>query len=377
MTPIRHVVAGDARLRDPTIHAALRRFPQHVRGAVEGVAALDARLADLAVAFPAVLFALAVPSDNADPWSGILATVEGRKLADLARIVGVPMWARRLPPEAFDKPRGPLPDGTDFALKIANHLPKPDNASAWLDAVFEAAMVADPDTALWVASLTSEIPSYTFKRTCLWVWFSRRPGTLGHRFAQADRWSPGLQTNEASVRARRWAERCDFFVDVGEDGAANGWFAPVTVDGYTFRPLTTLADVSSAARLMKNCALNYGSCIADGNARLWLVSSGPHVAAMVELRRVSGAGAPYAVIGQVRGVGNRAVPRTLQAAVYRWWSEQTEDALAPGPSPIGDLLGTPQYARYRALWRPYLAAKRRQPAWLPPAGTIVRFEDLC
>jgi hypothetical protein len=374
----RVVVVGDGRLHDPTFRRQLRRFAEPHRRAILAVAALDSRLADLAHAFPAALFKIAVPGDAFDPWPAMLAVVDGRKLPEIAHLLDLPMWTRRLPPQAFQRPLGRLPDGPAFALRIANLLPDADTAATWLDAVREAAHVADAEAALWVAGLTQGLPDYMFRRVCLWIWFSQRPETLGHQLAGDALWAEALGRDEALVRVRRWTERCDFFFELGRDTAGlDPWFEPATIDGHTFRPVTTLAEIDAAARLMRNCALTYAVSLAQGWARLWVATRGTQIVAMIELRRVRGAGPAYAEIGQVRGCQNKPIPRAIMMAVYRWWSGQSCVRLPPPSPPGGDNLGRAQYARWRAFWLPYRKAKRAdRPDWLPPIGTAYALEDI-
>ena len=49
---------------------------------------------------------------------------EGRDLKRVARVLGLPLWTRRLPPEAFRAPFGDLPDGEVFNRKIVNLIPR-------------------------------------------------------------------------------------------------------------------------------------------------------------------------------------------------------------------------------------------------------------
>jgi hypothetical protein len=110
------------------------------------------RVADLAVSFPALLFALAVPRSGLDPARAIDRAIEGASLAKVAAAADVPLWLRRLPPEALSRPLGKLPDGEVFRRQIANHLPhSPKVSPIWLQAVADIADLAHEAAAVWIA----------------------------------------------------------------------------------------------------------------------------------------------------------------------------------------------------------------------------------
>ncbi|WP_229186726.1 hypothetical protein [Bradyrhizobium oropedii] len=82
------------------------------------------RAADLAVSFPALLFALAVPRVGVASASALACVIDGRSLAGAAAAAGVALWLRKLPPEAFTSPITRLPDDELLRRQIANHLPQ-------------------------------------------------------------------------------------------------------------------------------------------------------------------------------------------------------------------------------------------------------------
>lgn len=79
----------------------LRRYHPHVQAKVRARAMQHARIADLAVSFPGLLFALAVPRAGRDSTLALAHVIDGRSLAEAAAAAGIPLWLRRLPPEAF------------------------------------------------------------------------------------------------------------------------------------------------------------------------------------------------------------------------------------------------------------------------------------
>src|SRR5262249_9477819 len=106
------------------VERRLQRYCPRFQGAVRALAMRHSRIADLAVSFPALLFALAVPRSGIDPARAVELAIEGAVLAELAAAADVPMWLRRLAPEALVGPIMTLPDGELFRRQIANHLPR-------------------------------------------------------------------------------------------------------------------------------------------------------------------------------------------------------------------------------------------------------------
>jgi hypothetical protein len=92
----------------------LRRYDPRFQATVRALAARHSRIADLAVSFPALLFALAVPRRGLDPAPALARVVDGAGLAEAAAAAELPMWTRKLPPEAFARPIARLPDGELF-----------------------------------------------------------------------------------------------------------------------------------------------------------------------------------------------------------------------------------------------------------------------
>ncbi len=93
------------------------------------MAARHSRVADLALSFPMLLFALAVPRRGLDPDCAIRHTIDGAPLSEVAAAADVPLWLRKLPPEAASRALVKLPDSPTFHLNIANHLTLPRSAS--------------------------------------------------------------------------------------------------------------------------------------------------------------------------------------------------------------------------------------------------------
>jgi hypothetical protein len=131
---------------------AIARFAEPHRPAIVRLASRHPRLADLAISFPALLFALAVPRRRFDPQPAIARVIAGASLAELAALTGIPIWTRKLHPRGFAAPIPILPDSFKIRRQIANHLPHcPRTTGMWLHAVGFAARWCSDDLAIWYA----------------------------------------------------------------------------------------------------------------------------------------------------------------------------------------------------------------------------------
>jgi len=221
---------ADADTTRSRIAQRLQRYAPAVQAAVQKAARMHPRVADLALSFPALLFALAVPRREADAARAFAAAIEGRALAEVAHAAGVPMWLRKLPVDALTKPLAHLPDGDLFGRRIVNHLPRsPKLAPVWLETVAFAAQWAHEPFAIWIArELThgpKDIKRDQLRLLCLWAWFSLNPGTVGHRLIDRP-WQPALRFKTALAAAEEWRLRAALHIDLGETPIADTWLTP-------------------------------------------------------------------------------------------------------------------------------------------------------
>lgn len=158
-----NVVALNSACRAPAratlLERRLARYCRRLQPQVRQLAARHSRLADLAVSFPALLLALALPRPNFDPEPAIKAVIAGEPLSVLARAAGVALWLRKLPPEAFERAIPMLPDGDFVRVQICNHIPRsPKRLASWLSVVALAFEVGDETIAIWIASEMNRDP---------------------------------------------------------------------------------------------------------------------------------------------------------------------------------------------------------------------------
>jgi hypothetical protein len=115
------------------IEFALNRFARKYRALVHREAAHSFALADLALSFPALLFVIAVKHPGIDADALRQRVIAGQSLKALARAAGLPMWLRKLKPQAFEGLLVHVPQGDLVSRQIANFIPRKSKHHArWL-----------------------------------------------------------------------------------------------------------------------------------------------------------------------------------------------------------------------------------------------------
>jgi hypothetical protein len=357
----------------------LRRYAPLLQPRVRALASHHERLADLAVSFPALLFALAVPRSGRDPALAIARAIEGACLAELAEAAAIPMWLRKLPPEAFVRRIGELPDGELFRRRIANHLPSSAHrAPVWLQAVTDAAEYAHELVAVWVArELVRDAENanswnlQSLRRVGLYAWFSGQPKTLAR--ALIDRpWQANMHFQTAVDAANHWHTKIDLHLNLGGAPIADTWLGRGFAGGYEFVPIRSAAELAEEADAMANCLAGFGYALAHGRSRLFGVRKDGKRVATLKIAR--GSGDPLLNIEELRGVRNEVVSAELSWAARIWLHrhelpEINVKRLEHNKSPLDRLT-------WVALWRPYWLAKQRVPDWLPLSPTRAAFRKL-
>ena len=351
--------------RADLLESRLRRYRQPFQGAVRALAARHARLADLAASFPALLFALAVPRFGKKPAAAIARVIGGYSLAEVAAAADVPLWLRKLPPEALTQPIMKLPDGALFRRQIVNHLPpSPRLAPAWLQAVADVTDLAHEAAAVWIAREFVRDPKSVkpapLRLISLWSWFSSQPETFGHALIDKP-WTPDMRIESAHAAARAWHTTLELHVILGRAPIADVWLRAARVDGYDFVPLTSTAAISEEAHAMRNCVRAYGNEVAHNHTRLWSMRrDGERVAT---LSVGTACGDPMPSLTELKGPGNAKAPLDVWWAARRWVHMHDLPQIKMEPRDWGT--APLDRVTWVALWRPYWLAKRRIPAWLP------------
>lgn len=360
-------VAGRVR-RDPApANPFVARFAPDCRAAVARTCARDPRLGDLASSFPALLHRIAIGRDA----EGAAIVLRGGSLKRAAAASGLPMWTRRLPPEAFGPVAHDLPGGAAFSRRIANALPRGRRtARGWLDRVAEAVRWGEADFVIWAAAEArrrpAAIPVERLKLLALHAFFSARPDTAGGALP-ARRWSSTLQAPQAIERAGEWLQALEAAVTLG-GREIDSWFAPGHADGFEFLPVVSHEALIEEAAAMDNCVRYYAQDIACDSERLWSVRRGGERVATLSVRFGE---APFAVISELKGPRNEAAPHAVWFATRKWLEAQDDVARreADWDRPL-------DRATWIRLWKPYWLARGRAPAGVALAPSRDALEDL-
>jgi hypothetical protein len=355
---------------------ALQGFSRPYRRQVARMAGRHPALADLAVTFPGLLFTLAVPRSGVDQACAIALVTDCAPLKAAAAAAGVPFWLRRLPPEAFVMPIGPLPDGENFRCRIANHLPLwRTAASAWLSFVSDAARWGDEEFTIWVASKLSRDrrPRNRLRRPellALFAWHSRQPETSASRHIRTP-WQPSMSVAEAFAAADDWRATIDLRVAVG-DAPLEPWVEARSALGFDFVPLNSWEVVAEEAIEMRNCLRTYGPCLANRWGQLWSIRrQGKRVATIaVGFYRNE----PFPRIYELYGPNNVPAETAVWRAAVQWCDESRLIDIEPqyrerNDEPLSRSI-------WIELWKPYWLAKRRIPRWLPLVPSRDTLSDL-
>ena len=297
--------------RSDLLERRLRRYHPRFQGSVRTLAMRHSRIADLAASFPALLFALAIPRPGLDPAPGLARVIDGCALAEAAAAANLPLWLRKLPPEALARPIPRLPDGELFRRQIANHLPRsPKLAPTWLQTVADVAELAHEPAAVWIARELVREPRRVnparLRLISLWTWFSGRPATFGHKLIERP-WTPGMRIGAALAAADDWRMMIALHVNVGLQPISDMWLQAGRVAGYDFLPLNSTATIAEEAKAMRNCLNTYGYNLAHNRSRLWSVRrNGERIATLKVACRFRD---PLPGIVELECAGNTDAPR--------------------------------------------------------------------
>lgn len=336
------------------IEETIRRFRRTFRRRLRKFARERPEYEDLVVAFPAVAFAIITEFATLGARKEALQRVRtGQGLKLVAKALGVPMWMRKLPPEAF---AAPLPDvlpmDATFGAQIAGLIPdEPQVVAAWLSGVLTVYAFAGADAAHWVAKHPMIAPANGrlngMQLFALYAWFSDRPAVGAGKLIER-RFNAKMSPASVAQHLRTWADAISREVVLGDDGLADTWLAGGRAAGYRVVPLATMADLRREAEVMNNCVVDYVNELALDRCRLFSLRRGGQHVATIEVR-------PHPVhpgipdIEQLRGPDNEDVPLRVWQAVFTWLGKQGAYDLPDGRGTSG---AQPNPRTWAQLWQP-------------------------
>lgn len=361
------------------LREVIARFARHLRRDIWQLCARSRRYRDLLSAFPAAAVAV-VCRPRGDPLRAraLRAIDDGRPLADIAAILAVPLWFRKLPPEAFVSPPASLAlasgDTTRLAARLVNLVPENVNVVAgWLHVVGRARLQGGDDFAIWIAGQRSialrcdeHVPLLPL---ALYMWHSRASGLeAGERIGS--RWRPQSGLVKAAGEARLWLiqvlqELCRCNLERSRPPVG-------TVRGLDFVPLETPAEIVEEAIAMNNCLVQYVGLVASGACRLYSVRSGETRVATLEVRAADTGSQPF--LRQIKARGNVEVATDVLMAA-QWWATANRPMLARELRLDFDRHSREAFERL--VWAPFATADvaGRQLTMQPTIGMILRDLD--
>lgn len=351
------------------------RFAYPARREIRRLMRSSDRLADLATVFPGAIYALATKRGPPDVRTKATKLVEdGAALKSVARTLGLPLWLRRLPPEAFQRKIEELPNSELFARRIANRLPASSNYSAfWLKTVVFATRACDEDFALWLADQSiykeSGDPEQLFGVLAAYAWYSRATHTQANSLIVVP-WRAEIAFDTAICAAKSWLNRIRLVLQLPPGVIEDAWLKGGKVKGYDFIPLIDRNEILAEARGMQNCADQYAERLADDKCRLFSVRRDSEHVATLEIGPHSREAGMLAIT-QLKGRHNMAAPLNVWQAAYAWLASQNGLRRLPPRIPPERRLDT---TTWRQLMQPY----RRQAdgaLWLPNAATHDVFDS--
>jgi hypothetical protein len=350
-------------------HASIRREVRRLLGA-------SPRIAEMASVCPAVVHVLAgrlaAPALRRKARRQI---EEGATLKAVAATLGLPLWLRRLPPEAFCDAIPELPDGETFARRIAARLPdRPEKSGRWLTSVAFAASAADEAFAAWTAEQSafhdSEASPRRFAILAAFAWFSRQPLTRAHELIVVP-WRSEIAFDTALCAAKSWFNRICLVLQLPPGALTDTWLEPSEAMGYQFVPLLDHDSLIDEARAMHNCADQYSERLSREKCRLFSIRRGDSRVATLEVgphpREVGVLG-----IWQLKTRHNMPAPVEVWQAAYHWLAQQRDLKRLP---PLVSAERGFDAETWRALMAPYRAARGGAP-WMPEVASRATFQPL-
>jgi hypothetical protein len=356
-----------------------RRFSTDVRREVRRLMRLSPRVVDLAVIFPGALYTIASSQLPASRRAAALEQVlTGQPLKSVAATLALPLWLRRLPPEAFSGPLPALPNSETFTRRIVNALPTSrSEAALWLAAVAFAAEATHEDFAVWLAHQPifapgpGSDPARLFGVLAAYAWFSGKSHQPARQLMIVP-WRPEISFETALCAAKSWLNRVRLTLQLYPGVIDDGWLEPGEAMGLSFVPLLTADELLLEAQLMHNCADQYSDRIARDRCRLWSIRrrNGQRLATLEIGQHPREPGVLAAV--QLKARHNLPAPLEVWQATHAWMAGQHGLRRAP---PMVQPSRQPDTAGWAALTEPYRQEKGGAP-WLPQNLTLAALTAL-
>lgn len=347
---------------NPQTESVVQRFPVSVRREVRRLVRSSSRIADLAATFPGILYVLGARRGTLEARLNAIALIEsGAQLKFVARALDMPMWLRRLPPEAFEALPPSVPKSEGFGRRIAARLPSHASESAfWLESVMFAERACHEDFAIWFAGQNVFASDGDAEKliavVAAYAWYSGQPDTAAHKLIVVP-WRQEIAFDTALCAAKSWFNRVRLVLQLTPGVVTDPWLKPGIANGYTFEPLMDHSAILAEAHAMQNCADQYSDRIVRDKCRLYSVKRNGARLATLEVgphQRETG----VLAINQLKARHNMPASTDVWQAAYTWMANQPVLKRVPAISPAERDFD--QSAWYRLL-QPYRSAHAGAP----------------
>jgi hypothetical protein len=377
---IRHLSRDNVRTTDE-IEERLQRYAARYRGVLRRRCEASPRFTDLLFSFPAACIALITARSSLRRRAAAAGLVAlGAPLADIAAALQLPIWLRRLPPEAFDRglpARIGAAGDAEFGCRVISLLPDGQNdLNSWLHWVLAARAAGDDAFALWVARQPIfcgrwQPPPNALLLLAMFAWFSRHPELEAAKL-MTSRWTPKMSLNRAAYLTRRWLHRALQDLCLALPAGRSAWAQTRQVGGFEFVPLLTFEELVQEGERMHNCLATYSIFVVHGICRLYSVRADGASVASMDVRNIEGTSTPG--IAQLLGPGNSKASPEVHEAARAWLTLQLHEG---GGAESFDW-GLPSEAAFlKHVWLPYAAARKASTGEaLRPPGVVSLLHDI-
>lgn len=352
------------------------RFEATRRTSVRRLLNSSPRIFDLAVAFPGAFYALASRFGSQRKRKKALELVSaGAPLRDVALMLDLPLWLRRLPPEAFSGRLAELPKSDIFARRIANHLPtSAENSAFWLSSVAFGAHACDDYFALWLAqqAIFTEAgeAERLFGLLAAYAWFSNVDLTRARGLIVVP-WRPEMALETAVCAAKSWLNRMRLVLQLREGVLTDPWLASGEARGFSFVPLLDHGSILAEAHAMQNCADQYADRLARDKCRLFSVRRrGARVATLEIGPHPREAG--VLAISQLKARHNLPASAEIWQAAHTWMGAQKDLKRTSSGMQTEQAFDTEAWGQLMAAYR----AQKAGAAWIPEHASKESFSHI-
>ncbi len=378
--PIKSATTSRPKKSPPPLSAQqedlINRYAPRARRGLRRLFRQNKRFSDLAVVFPAAAYALATTDlPIAKRRQTAKLVIEGQPLKHISKCLELPLWLRRLGPEAFQGDLLDIPGGESFSRRIVNRIPSGCEADAsWLEAVRFGAKAANDDFALWISNQRIYAKygeaEKMYATLAAYAWHSQGPRNRAQSLILIP-WHPEIAFDTAVCAAKSWLNRLRLVMQLEKGVLKDPWFSKGEAHNFIFTPLLDHESLLNEARAMQNCADQYATLLARGRCRLFSIKRRGINVATMEI-------GPHPretdilAITQLKGRHNMPASLSIWQAAHAWVSQQNgiKRSVKRTMRDLPFNLKT-----WEQLTADYRAQTHGAP-WLPEKPTTLKFQQL-